>query len=176
MKLMLQVPEAHAGRFLSIETPWGRRTKMGPWQGGGVFRGETSPMLAFFQKAETVNGLRVRVGLPERVERGTKAVAITVTCENAGPTAMAGRRPGCWLLWGGFDTPWRRVCRKDVPLPKEWERVEPGQTVRATLDLDAPAVAGDYSVFVVFSYSEPSEGAKRAPAGSYSNSALLRVR
>ncbi|MDB5307177.1 MAG: hypothetical protein JWO38_1379 [Gemmataceae bacterium] len=174
LKLMLQVPDAEADRFLGVETPWGRRTKMGPWKGPGGE--EPRRVLAYFQKAQEADGLRFRVGLPDRVRRGTKAV-VELSCEIAGPAVVTGRRPHYRLLWGGFDTPWRRrVCLEDQPLPVEWATIAPGQTVRATFEMDVPPVAGDYSVFAVLHYDEPAEGAKRTRGGTYSNSRVLRVR
>jgi hypothetical protein len=35
-RLMLQVPDDQADRYQGIETPWGRRTKMGGWETGAL--------------------------------------------------------------------------------------------------------------------------------------------
>jgi hypothetical protein len=102
-------------------------------------------------------------------------VPVELTCENAGRAVVAGR-PDCQVRWGGFDTPWRRRSRLEVPLPAEWGSIAPGRTLGTTVEIDAPQVAGDDSVFAVLGYFEPAEGGERFRGSVYSDSRLLRVR
>ncbi len=175
MKLMLQVPETDASHFLNIETPWGRRTKMGKWEGPDESDGPRR-VIAHFMESQTIDGIRFRITVPERSKKGMKSI-IELSCENFGRGPVTGGRPEYTLLWGGFDTPWRRrVCHKNLVLPPEWESIAPGQTVRTSLEIDAPQVAGDYSIFAVLGYNEAERGANRKLEGTYSDSQLFRVR
>jgi hypothetical protein len=183
LKVMLQVPEEFADRFLAVETPWGRRTQMGPCEGTpGPWEGtqggnDTPNVRVHFRPAQSREGLRVRLAVPAQVGRAAGAAAVELTCKNVGPATVAGGRPFVWIGWGGPDTPWqRRSWRKDVPLPAEWERIAPGQMVRATIEVPSPNVAGDYEVFATFDYNEPAAGSAPPLGGWYSDTRLLRVR
>jgi hypothetical protein len=120
--------------------------------------------------AQSAEGLRLRVSVSDRVARGSGQVRVELSCENRGPAVVTWPKPMVRVLWGEFDTPWRRRSCRDVPLPAEWERVAPGQTVRAVVEIEAPNVAGDYSVFASF-WADGSSG-----HGGHSDSRLLRVR
>src|SRR5262249_53401844 len=95
-KLMLQVPDADAGQFLTIDTPWGRRTRMAAVVPTNNADG-TQRLVASFDPAERAPGVRFRVRVPDRQAREVGTVRVELVLENAGPDELAGMRPSARL-------------------------------------------------------------------------------
>jgi hypothetical protein len=127
-KIMLKAPDAVADRYLSIETPWGRRSKIGMAEGHGKLGLRVNLFTAVNKE-----GLRLAISVPDKTCSRAAPVKIELSCTNKGPAEIAGYRPEIEVLWGAFDTPWGRRGLKTVSLPKEWSKIAPGQNLTTSV-------------------------------------------
>lgn len=167
-KLMLRVPDAVANNYLSIETPWGRRTKLR--QHTVYSNGYRSEMW------KTESGIRVTIDPLEVAKRGQQ-IPVRIKFENLSAKTYTGVNPQVRVHWGAFDTPWRRRTSQRQPLPSVMTALPPKATHSEVVTIEAPNVSGDYSLFVTwFLMRDETSDYGVDVGGSYSDSVLLRVR
>jgi hypothetical protein len=174
-KLMFQVPDAQSESYLNIQTPWGRRTKVGGGSSGRDPNQKLSPLKANMFPVGR-DGLRLQLSMPGTVPLYAKSVNIDVSLTNVNPSEVTGYRPEIMLLWGTFDTPWRCRSNQTFPLPPAWSKIAAGQTLKTSIEVTPPSVAEDYSFFAVFNLFAKEQGNNLKMGSVYSESHLLRVR
>lgn len=170
-RLMIRVPDEVADKYLSIETPWGRRNKIAAAEAAaGGTRCRVVPVVD-----ET--GLKLVLAAPRSRIGATDAyVTLDFSIEYMGEKYIKGFRPEVLVLLGTFRTPWNRRSRTVFKLDRDWSTWEPKKSLKTTISLRTPSVAEDYSVFAVLRLYEGETGEALAIKPVHSNSALVRVR
>jgi hypothetical protein len=168
-RLMFKVPASDASSFLTYDTPWGSRTKMGGgWDLPNGIRSK------FMSRGQNGIGVLVNINFNAKPDPSDKFLKISVSATNSGAVAYSGFRPEIEVLWGTFDVQWQRRSHQRFPLPDEWASIVPGQTLRTTVEIPVPAAAGDYSVFATLNVFQNKSDDYLAGHGSvYSDSKLL---
>ncbi len=173
VRLLLHAPHEARADYLSIETPWGTRSK-----GGGGSIPAPNTFRSHLMPVTNAEGLALSIEIPPFVSRNqTNAWTVTATLTNSGSVTITGYRPQLRVLYGTFQTHWQRRIHKTVSLPSEWASITPGAMLEYKVQLDNPILSEDYSVFVVYSLHTDPNSASLVGSGSvYSESQLLRVR
>lgn len=173
-KISLQAPEGAADRYLTVETPAGRRTRIESMT-GPQRDGQPPTVVAHFKKAITPEGFRFRINLPDRVDPAAQTFTVELTGENMGHADIVGTHPEFAITCGDVDATWnQRVEQPAQPLPATWQRIRPGQTVTAKCVLNTPDLMGHYTISATFAYRGPP--AKCPAVTVVSNAKLLLVR
>jgi hypothetical protein len=168
-RLMYKVPSSSAGSFLTYQTPWGSRTKM-----GGAVLPSNGLRAIFMPRGQNV-GVDINIDFNSQSDPAQKLLKVKLSITNGGSSAYVGFRPEVELHWGTFDVQWQHRSHKTFPLPAEWANIAPGQTLQTTVEIPLPEVAGDYSVFATFDLFENEKGDNLGDGSGYSDSKLLHV-
>jgi len=171
-KLMFRVPDEQAVKYLPVETPWGRRTRVMPTPDAaeGALRFKMAP-------AVDETGLKLGLSLPSsRVNVAEAYVTLEVSLEYTSDKYNKGERPELLVLLGTLRTPWNRRTKAVFKLDRDWSTWEPKRARKTTVSIRTPSVCEDYSVFAVFRLYEGETGEALSIKPVHSNSVLIRVR
>lgn len=169
-KIMFLVPQRERDRYLTIDTPWGERTK----QRSVAYHNESELKTDFLPLVDD-DGIRLELK-PIETARPSTELTMSLTLSGTGEQEVTGCRPELMALWGSFDTPWRHRSCSRMSLDERFSSIAPGDTLDVTMPIKAPDVASDYSVFVVFYLFKDETGHRLKISAVNSESRHLRVR
>ena len=172
-RIMYRVPDSEAEKYVEIETPWGRRTKL---QGGSGEYGIS--MKANPRPVSNSAGLALEIEAQSRVKLQQPGISVKLVLRNVGDQEIVGFAPSLVLMWGTHDTPWRLRNSMEVRLDSKWESVSPGEVLEEVVVMPTPNVAEDYSLFGLFNLFETDRADSElvSPGSVYSNSEYVAVR
>ncbi|MCG8651980.1 MAG: hypothetical protein MI861_19220, partial [Pirellulales bacterium] len=171
-KLTFLVPESVRGQYLTIETPWGVRTKRSGYRGNshGPSVNFTTGLMPLVDK----DGIRLELHDLGEYRTGDK-VELKLTLSGTGDKPVVGFRPELMALWGDQDVVWcARSCSK-MALDERFTTIAPGDTHEIMMPINAPDKPGDYSLFVVYHLFTDQAGDSLEIGAVYSESQLLRI-
>jgi hypothetical protein len=168
--LMYRVPDDLRDRYLTIETPWGWRSKHACGQVGddGV-------------RADMALAIRSRCRMALRVtcEPASclpgETVAVSFEATNHGDFLIVGENPRLSILCHPIVVGTRGLPLNRVELPATWSRFKAGEVRHHVVTLVAPTEPGHYSVFGIFALNETEESEAIVNAAVYSDSRMLTV-
>ena len=172
-KIMFLVPEPQRNKYLSIETPWGIRTKRSGSYGN--YNGPPVELKTDFMTLVDADGIRLGLHAIPTV-KPSEQISLRLTLSGTGTKDISGFRPELMAFWGSYDTPWRNRACEEMSLEETFSKISPGDSFELTMPIRAPNVASDYSLFVVFHLFEEESGDKLEIGAVYSESRQLRVR
>lgn len=172
-RIMFLVPKAKQDNYLTIETPWGMRTKRSG--SSGNHNGAPVVLKTDFMQQVDADGIRLELH-PIPTAKPSEEIELRVTLSGTGTKEIEGHRPELMALWGSFDTPWRHRSSTSMQLEESAASILPGETVEISVPMRVPNVASDYSVFVVFHLFKEDKGDDLKIGAVYSESRYLRVR
>lgn len=172
-KLSFLVPESVRDRYLTVETPWGIRTK----QSGSRSNYNGLPVNLTTEPMPLVDADGIRLELHDLGEYKTgEKIELRLTLAGTGGKAVVGFCPELMALWGDHNAvSCDRSCAK-MELGERFRTITPGDTHEITMPIKAPANSGEYSLFVVYSLFMDETGDSLAIGSVYSESQLLRTR
>ena len=139
-KIMFLVPEPQRDKYLSIETPWGMRTKRSGSYGN--YNGPPVELKTDFMTLVDADGIRLELHAVSTARPSTD-IELRLTLYGTGTKVISGFRPELMAFWGNYDTPWRnRSCGKMV-LEEKFCRISPGDSFETTMTIRTPDVASD---------------------------------
>lgn len=171
-KLTFLVPGSVREQYLTLETPWGIRTKRSGSRSnyGGPPVNLTTGLMPLVDK----DGIRLELHDLGKCVPGDK-IDLRLTLTGMGDEPVVGFRPELMVFWGDQDAVWcNRSCSK-MALGEEFATISPGDVHQITMPLNAPAEAGDYSVFVVYHLFKDEADDHLEIGAVYSESQLLRT-
>ncbi|MEM6470555.1 MAG: hypothetical protein AAF802_13445 [Planctomycetota bacterium] len=172
-KITFLVPESFRDRYLTVETPWGIRTKRSG--SCGNYEGQPVRLTTGLMPLVEEDGIRLELHEVEKRQTGDR-IELRLTLSGTGDKPVVGFRPELMALWGDQEAVWcDRSCSK-MALDEQFTTIAPGEHVTITMPIKAPKKAGDYSVFVVFHLFEDDTGNSLKIGAVYSESQLFSIR
>jgi hypothetical protein len=175
-RFMFQVPPRVRSKYLSMETPWGMRTKFGQCSfGPGGYWGGSCRVQCL--KVPRDDGLSLRLeALPKGVGSFTP-LKLKVTLSNHGPRTIKGFRPSIQVWRASFGSPWVSQGAGKINLPKEWASIKPHQSLETEISSTPPDDKADYGFCAIFQLFKDQTSDHLAGDGwCYSNTRLFSVR
>ncbi|GAA5504617.1 hypothetical protein Rcae01_00056 [Novipirellula caenicola] len=171
-KLTFLVSESVREQYLTLETPWGIRTKRSGSRGN--YNGTSINLTTGFMPLVDKDGIRLELHDLGKYAAGDK-VELRLTLIGTGDKPVAGFRPELMALWGDQDAVWcARSCSK-MELDERFSTIEPGERHEITMLIDAPDKPAAYSLFVVYHLFSDEDGDSLKINAVYSESQLLSV-
>ncbi|MEZ6138678.1 MAG: hypothetical protein R3C53_27655 [Pirellulaceae bacterium] len=172
-RIMFLVPEPQRDKYLTIDTPWGIRTKRSGSYGN--YNGPPVALKTDFMTLVDTDGIRLELH-PISTVKPSKEIELQLTISGTGNRDIIGYRPELKALWGSYDTPWRNRSSSEMALDEKLCTISPKDEFDILMPIRTPEVAGDYSLFVVFHLFKEESGDNLEIGAVYSESRQLRVR
>jgi len=169
---MFLVPKSVRSDYVSLETPWGLRTRH---SGGMGDRGESFRINC--AKVIGRDGLSLHVDTLDPISSNGAPWKVRVSLINHGPQSIKGFRPSMKICHSQVGKRWANRGPREVNLSAEWASIDPGKTFRTDISIDPPEAPIDCGAYLIFSLFKDETSNHLAGNGwCYSNTILLRAR
>jgi hypothetical protein len=171
-RFMFLVPKSVRSDYVSVETPWGIRTR----HSGGSF----DPRKSFRVNCAKVirrDGLSLQLEALNPISSNGAPWKLRVNLLNHSPQAIKGFRPSIKICHSQVGPRWAHRGPSEVALPDEWASIDPGKSHQTEISVDPPDAQGEYGIYLIFSLFKDTTSAYLAGGGwCYSNTRLLSVK
>jgi len=169
---MFLVPANVRSNYISVETPWGGRTRH---TGGSIEPGKSFRVNC--AKVIGRDGLSLHLNTLNPISSNAEPWKLRVSLTNHGPQSIKGFRPSLKICHSQLGKRWAHRGPREVNLPAEWASLDPGKAFHTDISIDPPEAQGDCGAYLIFSLFKDETSNHLAGQGwCYSNTILLSVR